>query len=98
MALQDKKLTELPEVGAPSTGLFLYAVQGGQSYKVSLNNVADLLVNDYSLLTINLPANLMSVGNAELILGGLNFAVSEQLESGRISSGAYYDIDGGVVS
>lgn len=97
--MADRRLLELPLIGVVTTGTSIYTVYGGQSYQSYVDQMANVIMNNYGVLTINLPAGLMTAANAELILEGLNNASSAQLDWDRIDTTlAFFDIDGGVFS
>ena len=98
----NKKLLELPTIAIPSTGTNLYMVERGQSYQGVTHLLAQLIINNYGLITSGLNAAFMTTGNAELILNGLNNAVSSKLDPNRINMdfsqfiSGYWDVDGGT--
>jgi len=97
--MADRRLLELTPLGALQTGTSFYCVEGGQSYRAYIDQIANLIINNYGLLTTILPAGLMTEANAELIINGLNNATYGKLNWERIeSSGVMFDIDGGVFS
>ena len=93
------KLSQLPTITVAATGSNLYIVDGGQSYQGVVDKIASVLINQYGLLFNPLSSSLMTTGNANLILDGLNSAPAAKLGSDRINfSGAdfFFDIDGGT--
>lgn len=87
--MANKRLSELDALGLLQSGASLYVLQNETSYRVDIDQISDVLVNEYAHLTINLPANLMTIANADMILDGLNYAEGAMLESGRIQTGAF---------
>jgi hypothetical protein len=97
-----KKLVQLSELGIPTTGDLLYTVQALQSFQVKTDRVAQTIISDYNILTENLPAGLMTSGNAEIILEGLNNAALAKIDQERVNVNwsdfvsGYFDVDGGT--
>ena len=97
-----KKLTELPTIGIPTTGDVTYLVNNTQSFQATMDRLSNTMISAYNLLTNILPANLMTSGNAELILNGLNIAPSAKLNQDKVDVdwnlfvSGYFDIDGGT--
>lgn len=100
--MADKLLTQLPDLVIPATGSKTYIVENNQSYQSTLDLLANFIITNKDLLTSVLPANLMTTGNAQLILNGLNSANTAKLNSNRINVdwdsfvSGYFDIDGGT--
>lgn len=98
----NRKLTELPQMGIPSTGDVTYIVQSSQSFQAKLDRVAQTIISEYNVLTSLLPANLMTSGNAEIILNGLNNAALAKINQERVDVdwsmfvSGYFDVDGGT--
>jgi len=99
--MANKKLVQLPEMGLPTTGDALYMVQSLQSFQTKLDRISQTLISQYNVLTNNLPAGLMTSGNAEIILQGLNNAVNAKINQDRLNvdwpsiMSGYFDVDGG---
>jgi hypothetical protein len=96
--MADKRLPQLPVLAIPATGSLTYAVEAGASYRLPIDNLATLLINSYSIFATPLSAGLMTSGNAEIILQGLNNAATAQLSADRVDlSDLFFDIDGGTM-
>jgi hypothetical protein len=100
--MANAQLVSLPELVIPATGSKTYIVEGGQSFQGTLDLIANFIITNKDLLTSTLPAGLMTTGNAQLILDGLNNAQSAKLQPERINVdfdafiSGYFDIDGGT--
>lgn len=100
--MANKRLVELPTLAIPATGDVTYFVQNNQSFQVDLDRVGTTIINNYEVITKNLPSDLMTTGNAELLLNGLNNASLAKLSPDRIDidfnnfASGYFDIDGGT--
>lgn len=100
--MANKTLIELPELVFPSTGTKTYSVESAQSYQASIASFANFIIQNYEILTKTLPADLMTSGNAEVILQGLNNASVAKLNAERLNINfddfvsGYYDVDGGT--
>jgi len=100
--MANAQLITLPELVTPSTGSKTYIVENSQSFQSTIDLIANFIVANKDLLTSTLPSTLMTTGNAELILNGLNNASNSKLNIERVDLdltnfvSGYFDIDGGT--
>ena len=97
--MDNKKLTELPVITIPTSGSLHYIVDSLQSYQGTVDKLANLLISAYGLFSSPLSAGIMTTGNAEILLNGLNSSPNALLSSSRIDfSGAdfFFNVDGGT--
>lgn len=95
----NKKLLELPVIAIPTTGTNYYLVEGGQSYQGTMDQLANVMIPQYGILTSNITTAFMTTGNAEIILNGMNDAPNALLNSDKINfsgSNFFFMIDGGT--
>jgi hypothetical protein len=97
--MANKTVRQLPDLVIPSTGSITYGIEGSQSYQLVIDRIARLMITEYGLFNNPLNTSVMSSGNAEVILNGLNNAATAKLEISRINFdfiSGYFDIDGGT--
>ena len=95
---QNKTLRQQPDLAIPTTGTLTYAVESSQSYKMALDRLAATLINSYGLFSDPLSSSLLTSGNAEILLNGLNNAPNALLSADRVDlSDVFFDIDGGTM-
>lgn len=94
------KLTEIPAIALINTGSLAYIVDSSQSFRGTIDQLAQKLISSYGLFANPLSAGTMTSGNAEILLQGLNNAPNAVLSASRIdfSSISIGDIDGGNFS
>lgn len=91
------KLTEMPQIGTLNTGSQIYIVDSNQSYQGVLDQLANKIITQYQVFASPLSAAVMTTGNAEVLLQGLNNAPSAILDADHVDlSNAFFDIDGGT--
>ena len=98
------KVSQLPTIAVAATGSIAYITDGGQSYQGAIDKIATVLLNNYNIFSSPVSASLMTTGNAEVMLAGLNNAQTSQLDADRVDLTAVYDdinaisfdIDGGT--
>ena len=101
--MANKTVRQLPILIIPSTGDINYVINGAQSYQVPLDTVARLLLTEYNILADPINPLVMTSGNAQVILNGLNNAYSAKLSADRIDLdlsnfiSGYFDVDGGTL-
>lgn len=91
------KLTEMPAIGIVNTGTQVYLVDSNQSYQGVVDQLANKIINGYGVFATPISASVMTSGNAEVILNGLNNAPTAILDADHVDlSNAFFDIDGGT--
>lgn len=97
------RVTQLPQIVIPTSGSIAYIINGSQSYKGTIDDFANVILNNYGLFTTPLSASVMTSGNAEILLEGLNNAGIAKLQEDRVDlsnvyatiADLYFDVDGG---
>lgn len=91
------RLTEMPSISILNTGSLAYIVDANQSYQGTIEQIALKLIAGYGLFSDPLTSSLMTSGNAEILLQGLNNAPNAVLDASRVDlSNAFFDVDGGT--
>lgn len=98
------KLTQLPQIEIAATGSMAYIVEANQSYQGPIDKIARTIINNYPIFSSPVSASLMTSGNAEVLLAGLNNAATAQLNPSRVNltevydamNDFFFDIDGGT--